>query len=111
MMKRSMFIAAGILAVYGISIPIVYRPARAQVSQVIEEVWKNSAQLHDLDERVTRNESSDASLRVKVDDLGERLSKVETTTESSNRLIMGALGGIVMMLIERAISITRKKHE
>jgi hypothetical protein len=102
---------AVLLCAYSIIIVVYYRPVRAQSSsEIIEEVWKNSAQVGDLKANLGNDELSIRALQTKVGDLSDRISRLETTSESSNRLIMGTLGGIIMILIERGMALITKRR-
>ena len=112
MPKRLMIIGPAALTLYGVCVVSYYTPARAeQMAQIAEETWKTSAKVGDLDGRISRNEATVQALQGKVDTLDERLSKIETTAESSNKLIMGTLAGVILLLIKGALTaITRRRR-
>lgn len=48
---------------------------------------------------------------LKASHIVERLTKLETTAEYNNKLLMGVLGACVLMLVERVLGIAKGKRE
>ncbi len=48
---------------------------------------------------------------LKASHLVERLTKLETTAEYNNKLLLGVLGACVLMLLERVFGIAKTKKE
>ena len=96
---------------YSCLVIVPHSRAAAQTSataQIAEEVWKTGAKLGDLEGRVVRNEGVADALQKRVDVMEVEFSALKTTVEAGNRIMVGCLSGILLILGEKLMALILK---
>lgn len=110
-MRRFMTATALLIIIYTLSVELPGLKARAQSTEIVEQVWKNQETTKDVIDRIGRDERAAErsqnqmdKFQSKFEAIGERLSALEQMGRTNNELLMGAILSLVALILERALS-------